>query len=112
MARYRSEGEAAHQPRLRAPKTSPGATPPPTVELVLRLRKQLLESGHDAGAETIAWQYPVKGTVVGGTNSSNGTWTCRVVTTRRPPRPPKHKHETPTRVGGVLGGGAAWPPGW
>ena len=22
-----------------------------------------------------------------------------------------HKHETPTRVGGVLGGGRGWPPG-
>jgi uncharacterized membrane protein len=22
------------------------------------------------------------------------------------------KHETPTRVGGVLGGGVAWPPAW
>lgn len=55
MARYRAEGEAAYQPRSRAPKTSPGATPPETVDLVLRLRKQLNEAGHDAGAETIAW---------------------------------------------------------
>ena len=22
------------------------------------------------------------------------------------------KHETPTRVGGVLGGGSGWPPDW
>lgn len=55
LARYRDEGEAALQPRSRAPKTSPGATPPATVDLVLRLRKQLAEDGHDAGAETIAW---------------------------------------------------------
>lgn len=55
MARYRSEGEAAFEPRSRAPKTSPGATPPQTVDLVLRLRKELLEAGLDAGAETIAW---------------------------------------------------------
>lgn len=55
MTRYRTEGEAAYQPRSRAPKTSPGATPPTTVDVVLRLRKQLLEAGHDAGAETIAW---------------------------------------------------------
>lgn len=54
-ARHRDEGEAAFEPRSRAPKTSPGATPPATVELVLRLRKQLLEGGHDAGAETICW---------------------------------------------------------
>src|SRR5690348_9659667 len=55
MARYRTEGEAAFEPRSRAPKTSPGATAPETVELVVRLRKQLAESGLDAGADTIGW---------------------------------------------------------
>jgi transposase InsO family protein len=55
MARYRDEGDDAFEPRSRAPKTSPGATPPETVELVLRLRKQLLEAGHDAGADTLGW---------------------------------------------------------
>lgn len=52
MARYRAEGEAAFEPRSRAPKTSPGATPSVTVELVLELRKQLTDAGHDAGADT------------------------------------------------------------
>lgn len=55
LARYRDEGEAAFTPRSRRPHTSPGATPPETVELVLRLRKQLLEAGHDAGADTLRW---------------------------------------------------------
>jgi transposase InsO family protein len=55
MARYRLEGEAAFEPRSRAPKTSPGASPPRTVELVLRLRKQLEGAGLDAGADTIGW---------------------------------------------------------
>jgi transposase InsO family protein len=55
MARYAAEGEAAFQPRSRAPKTTPAATAPQTVELVLRLRKQLDESGLDAGADTIGW---------------------------------------------------------
>jgi len=55
MARYRAEGETAFEPRSRAPKTNPGATAPETVELVLRLRKQLQESGLDAGADTIGW---------------------------------------------------------
>jgi transposase InsO family protein len=55
MARYRVEGEAVFEPRSRAPKTSPGTTPAATVELVLRLRKQLSESGLDAGADTIGW---------------------------------------------------------
>jgi transposase InsO family protein len=55
MARYRDEGEAAFEPRSRAPHRSPGATPGQTVELILRLRKQLLEGGLDAGADTIGW---------------------------------------------------------
>ena len=55
MARYRLEGEAAFEPLSRAPASSPGATLPATVELVLRLRKQLDEAGLDAGADTIGW---------------------------------------------------------
>jgi transposase InsO family protein len=55
MARYRREGEAAFEPLSRAPGNSPGATPPDTVELILRLRKQLTEDGLDAGADTIGW---------------------------------------------------------
>ena len=55
MARYRDEGEAAFEPRSRRPRTSPGATATEAVELVLRLRKELLEAGHDAGADTLRW---------------------------------------------------------
>jgi len=55
MARYRAEGEAAFEPLSRAPKTSPGATAADSVELVLRLRKQLADAGLDAGADTVGW---------------------------------------------------------
>jgi transposase InsO family protein len=55
LARYQTEGEAAFEPRSRRPHTSPGATPPSTVDLVLQLRKQLLDDGHDAGADTLGW---------------------------------------------------------
>jgi transposase InsO family protein len=55
MARHRAEGDAAFEPLSRAPRSNPRATPPQTVELVLRLRKQLDESGLDAGADTIGW---------------------------------------------------------
>ena len=54
-ARYEADGDTALQPRSRRPATSPNATPPQTVELVLRLRKELLNAGHDAGADTLAW---------------------------------------------------------
>jgi transposase InsO family protein len=55
MARYTAEGEAAFEPRSRAPNTRPAATASTTVELVLALRKQLDETGLDAGADTIGW---------------------------------------------------------
>ena len=54
-ARYETEGEAALQPRSRRPDSSPRATSQATVDLVLRLRKQLAETGLDAGADTIGW---------------------------------------------------------
>jgi transposase InsO family protein len=55
IARYKAEGESAFTPRSRRPRTSPGATPPETVDLVLSLRKELTEAGLDAGADTLAW---------------------------------------------------------
>ena len=55
LARYRKEGEAAFEPRSRAPKSSPGATAAETVDLVLRIRKELTEQGLDAGADTLGW---------------------------------------------------------
>ena len=55
MARYRLEGEAAFEPRSRRPHTSPTALSDQTVELVLRLRKELAEQGLDSGPETICW---------------------------------------------------------
>ena len=55
LARYRAEGDTALEPRSRRPKTSPNATPPEVVDLVLQLRKDLTDRGLDAGPETIAW---------------------------------------------------------
>jgi Homeodomain-like domain len=52
-ARYEAEGEAAFEPRSRAPRNNPNATPAATAEPVLRIRKQLADAGHDAGADTI-----------------------------------------------------------
>ncbi len=55
LDRYRSEGQAAFESRSRRPHTSPRATPQDTVDLVVRLRRELTSTGHDAGPATIAW---------------------------------------------------------
>ncbi|MGW0229462.1 IS481 family transposase [Actinopolymorpha singaporensis] len=55
VARYRAQGQAAFEPRSRRPKTSPNAVSSATVELIVRLRKELAEQGLDAGPATICW---------------------------------------------------------
>ncbi|MGG7466618.1 IS481 family transposase [Plantibacter sp. YIM 135347] len=55
MARYRAEGDAALEPRSRAPKHSPTRINATTIALIVQMRTQLLERGLDAGAHTIAW---------------------------------------------------------
>ncbi len=55
LARYRSDGDAAFEARSRRPRTSPTATPPETVELIVNLRQQLTAAGLDAGPVTIRW---------------------------------------------------------
>jgi transposase len=55
VARYRSEGDAAFEPRSRRPKTSPGALSESTVERIVELRKDLEGQGLDAGPDTIVW---------------------------------------------------------
>lgn len=48
LARYREEGEAASGPRSRRPKSSPSAVGDTTVDLIVRLRKDLSGRGLDA----------------------------------------------------------------
>lgn len=55
LARYRSEGDAAFEPRSRKPINSPTRLTGETVELITNLRRQLVSQGLDAGPETIAW---------------------------------------------------------
>ena len=55
LARYQAEGEAAFEPRSRRPRTSPKAMSEATVELIVRLRKELAGQGLDAGPHTICW---------------------------------------------------------
>ena len=53
--RYLAQGETALEPRSRRPHHSPTATHQPVVDLIVRLRRELVEAGLDAGADTIGW---------------------------------------------------------
>jgi transposase InsO family protein len=53
--RYLLEGDAAFEPHSRRPHHTPNQTPTSTVEIILRLRRDLTAKGMDAGPHTIAW---------------------------------------------------------
>jgi transposase len=55
VARYRTTGDAAFEPRSRRPTRSPNAATPAVVDLILGLRSELASQGLDAGADTIVW---------------------------------------------------------
>lgn len=55
LTRYRLEGPDGLEPRSRAPRTHPGATPEALRQEILRLRRSLTADGADAGPLTIAW---------------------------------------------------------
>ena len=48
-------GRGGVRAAVAGPRTSPGATAPATVDLIVRLRKELTGQGLDAGADTICW---------------------------------------------------------
>ncbi len=55
VARYRTEGNAAFEPRSRRPLSSPNKTPQATLDLIVQIRTNLTAQGLDAGTDTIAW---------------------------------------------------------
>jgi transposase InsO family protein len=61
LARYRSGGLDALEPRSRRPASNPNATPERVRERILALRGQLVADGCDAGAQTIAWHLQQEG---------------------------------------------------
>uniref|UniRef100_UPI0019D34CF0 IS481 family transposase n=1 Tax=Ilumatobacter nonamiensis TaxID=467093 RepID=UPI0019D34CF0 len=55
VARYRSDGETAFEPRSRRPRTSPTKTPDEVIDLIVATRRRLAGEGLDAGMGTIRW---------------------------------------------------------
>jgi hypothetical protein len=92
MARYGIEGEAAFEPRSRAPRSHPAATAPNAVGLVLQLRKQLDDSGLDAGADTVAWHRQHHHTITLSRTTINRILTRAGQVTPEPSKRPKGSH--------------------
>ena len=55
VARYRTQGDTAFEPRSRRPKNSPTKIDAATIELIIKIRRDLDGRGLDAGAHTISW---------------------------------------------------------
>ncbi len=55
MARYRTAGDAAFEPRSRRPHTSPTRVSDVVNDQIVNLREQLVADGLDAGPHTIQW---------------------------------------------------------
>ncbi|HEV7649568.1 MAG TPA: IS481 family transposase [Actinophytocola sp.] len=89
VARYLAEGEAAFEPRSRRPH-SPRRIGEDVEDAIVGLRKQLVEAGHDAGAETIAFHLRQQlGQHSGSTPSVATIW--RVLSRRGFVTPQPHK---------------------
>lgn len=53
MARYRTEGDAAFEPRSTRPHSNPNQVPDVVADRIVNLRVELSSQGLDAGPETI-----------------------------------------------------------
>lgn len=95
--RYAVEGEAALEPGSRAAKTVANRTPLSVEDEIVALRKELEESGLDAGAATIGFHLP--GRVPQGTSVPSESTIWRVLVRRgcispEPHKAPKHAYRT------------------
>ncbi|MCU1394473.1 MAG: transposase [Ilumatobacteraceae bacterium] len=92
VARYRTEGDAAFEPRSRRPHTSPNATPPATVELIIELRHQLTTAGLDAGPDTIHWHLQHDHHITVSVPTISRTLTRHQLVTPEPKKRPKSSY--------------------
>jgi transposase InsO family protein len=92
MTRYRIEGEAAYLPRSRRPHSSPYATPPEIIDLVISIRQRLVRAGLDAGAETIGWHLAHTHRITLSRATINRTLTRAGLVTPEPAKRPKSSY--------------------
>ena len=92
VARYRSEGEAAFQPRSRRPKTTPNAIAPAVIDQIIDVRRHLVAQGLDAGPDTIAWHLEHRHHIVVSVSTIARTLTRNQLVTAQPQKRPKSSY--------------------
>ena len=92
VARYRTDGEEAFQPRSRRPHTSPNATPTATIELITDTRLKLTAQGLDAGPDTIAWHLQHHHHITVSVSTIARTLTRHQLVTPEPAKRPKSSY--------------------
>ena len=92
MTRYRVEGEAAFLPKSRRPHSSPNATQPEIIDLVISIRRRLVRAGLDAGTETIGWHLAHTHRITLSRVTINRTLTRAGLVTPEPAKRPKSSY--------------------
>src|SRR3989440_1738616 len=86
VQRFLAEGDAGLQPRSRRPRRSPNQVRTAVENEIVVVRKELVQSGHDAGPHTIAFHLERR---LGTTPSPSTIW--RVLSRRSFVTPEPHK---------------------
>ena len=92
VARYRNEGPTAFEPRSKRPRSNPLATAPAVEDRIVELRKQLVDIGTDAGADTIHTHLEREGLVAPSLSTIQRILTRRGFVTPAPTKRPKSSY--------------------
>jgi transposase InsO family protein len=92
VKRYRAEGPSAFEPRSKRPKSNPLATPPDVEDRIIELRKELLEIGADAGADTIHTHLEREGVTAPSISTIQRILTRRGFVTPAPKKRPRSSY--------------------
>ena len=89
VARYRTDGDAAFEPRSRRPRSSPNKTPLSTLNLIVQIRTELTIQGLDAGTDTIAWHLEHHHNIEASTSTIHRHLRASGLVTPEPKKKPK-----------------------
>ena len=92
VRRYRAEGPSAFEPRSKRPRTNPRATSPQVEDRMIELRKELLDLGTDAGADTIHTHLEREGVAAPSISTIQRILTRRGFVTPAPKKRPKSSY--------------------